>query len=283
MSYAETWDETKPAGSRARSLGDDDIREFKRAIRERLATDHDIRSDETGITTIGYHTKTTLIEQASAPSNVANTGILYTMDAGGITELYYKDSAGTAKQITNNGKLKVTAADIAAIADNVDFGAYSVTAQTLVLDVADGTAPMTITSTTKVSNLNADKVDGYDVATSEGASKIYASDASNHLPNGAMATNILDYGTSLTTGTQKELGALKIAYGILDFASASPQTVTGLPFTNSTSYKVAIIQEYTGPAADSWVATIAYVSGSSFSVYHQTGSGRKVNWIAIGT
>ena len=40
-----------------------------------------------------------------------------------------------------------------------DFGAFSLTAQTLVADVADGTAPMTITSTTLVANLNADKLD----------------------------------------------------------------------------------------------------------------------------
>ena len=43
---AETWDETKPAGSRSPALGDDDIREFKVAIRERLAADHDFEASE---------------------------------------------------------------------------------------------------------------------------------------------------------------------------------------------------------------------------------------------
>jgi len=48
------------------------------------------------------------------------------------------------------------------VSANWDIGSYSLTAQTLISDVAIGTAPMTITSTTVVSNLNVDQVDGYD-------------------------------------------------------------------------------------------------------------------------
>ena len=42
---------------------------------------------------------------------------------------------------------------------NIDIGDFSFTAQTLVSDVATGTAPITVSSTTKVANLNADKLD----------------------------------------------------------------------------------------------------------------------------
>lgn len=105
MSFIEVWDESKPAGSRDLSLGDDDIREFKRASRERLAVDHEFFDDETGETTTGYHTKATLVEQASAPSVVTNAGILYTKDVSGATELFYKDAAGTELQLTNAGKI----------------------------------------------------------------------------------------------------------------------------------------------------------------------------------
>jgi hypothetical protein len=45
---------------------------------------------------------------------------------------------------------------------NWDAGSYKIIAQQLESDVATGTAPLIIASTTKVSNLNADKVDGYD-------------------------------------------------------------------------------------------------------------------------
>jgi len=100
--YVETWDETKPAGSRARSLGDDDIREFKAAIRERLATDHNFLADETGVTTIGYHSKVTLIA-GSDPAAVADCGILYTKDVSAKAELHWIDEDGDILQITDGG------------------------------------------------------------------------------------------------------------------------------------------------------------------------------------
>ena len=44
--------------------------------------------------------------------------------------------------------------------DNVDIGSYNWKAQTLESDVSTGTAPLTVASTTVVSNLNADYLDG---------------------------------------------------------------------------------------------------------------------------
>ena len=104
MIYVETWDETKPAGSRARSLGDDDIREGKRAIRERLATDHDFRADESGIDTIGYHKAVHLMVETSDPTKKADMGILYTKDVSSKAELHFIDEDGHPIQITSGGQ-----------------------------------------------------------------------------------------------------------------------------------------------------------------------------------
>ena len=113
-----SWDETKPAGTRAPTLGDDDIREFKQQVRERLAVDHDYRSSEAGAEsvtvptgTIGYHVKVTLTERAADPTNVANAGILYTKDDGGDTELYWEDDSGNVKQLTKDGALNIAATE----------------------------------------------------------------------------------------------------------------------------------------------------------------------------
>lgn len=103
MAFSKSWDETAPAGSEARSLGDDRIREFKFAIRERLAVDHDFQDDETGITTIGYHNKATLIVQASDPASVASAGILYTKDVSAKAELHWIGEDGDVLQITSGG------------------------------------------------------------------------------------------------------------------------------------------------------------------------------------
>ena len=102
-SYSNIWDEAKPAGSRALSLGDDDIREFKSAIRERLATDHKFASDETGITTIGYHTKATLIDSASNQAAVTGCGVVFSKTIAGGVELFYVDAAGNVTQLTSGG------------------------------------------------------------------------------------------------------------------------------------------------------------------------------------
>jgi len=73
---------------------------------------------------------------------------------------------------------------------NLDIGSYELRAQTFNSDVTTGTAPLTIASTTKVTNLNADLLDGYNTATSfSAAAQIYISDATGYLPD-VMATAI---------------------------------------------------------------------------------------------
>ena len=106
-SYTETWDESKPAGTRDRSLGDDDIREFKRAIRERLATDHVFDDDESGFSTIGYHTKVTFVKQGSNATSVTDTYILFCKNDGSTDELFGIDESGNVIQFTDAGKLAV--------------------------------------------------------------------------------------------------------------------------------------------------------------------------------
>lgn len=49
-----------------------------------------------------------------------------------------------------------------ALTNNWDAGSFKITAETLGSDVVTGTAPLTVASTTKVTSLNADQVDGYD-------------------------------------------------------------------------------------------------------------------------
>ena len=50
-----------------------------------------------------------LAEQGSDPAASTNTGIIYTKDASGITELFYRDDAGAVTQVTTNGVLGVPA------------------------------------------------------------------------------------------------------------------------------------------------------------------------------
>ena len=102
----------------------------------------------------------------------ADLGTVTTVDINGGTIDGSDVTVGSGKTLdVSAGTLTTsTTQDLAILASaasnnnaNLDFGAFEVRAQTLEADVADGTAPMTITSTTVVANLNSDKVDGCDV------------------------------------------------------------------------------------------------------------------------
>lgn len=104
MAFDKTHDETKPAGSRAISLGDDDIRELKYAFRERLAIDHYAYDDESGHSDTGYHKIIHLMVQ-TAITQLANAICVYGKDVGGKCELHTKDEDGNEVQLTSGGVL----------------------------------------------------------------------------------------------------------------------------------------------------------------------------------
>ena len=59
--------------------------------------------------------------------------------------------------------------------------------------IATGTAPMTVTSTTVVTNLNADRVDGYQVAEANTASTVVARDSTNNINATKFTGNLSGY------------------------------------------------------------------------------------------
>lgn len=79
-------------------------------------------------------------------------GMVITDSSTDDPEEEYPD-VGSLQYVKRDGTLGLT--------DNWDAGSYQVRARTLRSDVATGTAPLSITSTTVVANLNVDAVDGY--------------------------------------------------------------------------------------------------------------------------
>ena len=111
--FTDTWNaafKATPAEDEDARLGAMRIRELKRALDERLVVDH----STAGTAEDGAHKKVTLLEQATNPGTVANTGYLYTKDVAGVTELFWYDSAGAIVQLTSAGVLKgpLPAADV---------------------------------------------------------------------------------------------------------------------------------------------------------------------------
>lgn len=102
MAFVETWDETKPAGTRDLSLGDDDIREFKRAIRERLAFGG-MYFPSTDDSSAGEFNYIRFREQSSNPTAVADKFFLFTKTASSKANLFFEDEDGNVMQCTDGG------------------------------------------------------------------------------------------------------------------------------------------------------------------------------------
>lgn len=82
---------------------------------------------------------------------------------------YFDLTSAGAGDLLANGTIPLTA--------NWDVGSYSITALTFTSDQATGTAPFTVASTTVVTNLNADTVDGESASTIVTAARVGASSA----------------------------------------------------------------------------------------------------------
>lgn len=121
---------------------------------------------------------------------------------GGTTELVVTTTginvAGTLNATGNANVLNLGTAQVLATAN--------VTAPQLISNVAIGTAPLVVTSTTKVTNLNADTLDGYDTATAATASTVVVRDTNGNITgnffigNGSQLTGI-SAGFPLANGT----------------------------------------------------------------------------------
>ena len=101
-----------------------------------------------------------------------------------------------------DGLHAATASTVSTVAARDSSG--NLTAKTLISDVADGTTPLTVTSTTKVTNLNADMVDGLHAANVSTASTIAARNASGNLLANVLVSDVAQGTAPLTvTSTTK--------------------------------------------------------------------------------
>jgi len=103
-----SWSELTPAGSDARSAGDNRIRELKTQIREVIAVDHEFASSGVSATA-GQHKQVTLQESADIGSGATGYPILGAQTVAGAPELMYTTEADVDIQITNTTGLNAPA------------------------------------------------------------------------------------------------------------------------------------------------------------------------------
>lgn len=134
-----------------------------------------------------------------------------------------------------------------ALTANWDVGAYTITGTRFISDISTGTSPFACTSTTVVTNLNADTVDGKDVDGSNGAGEITTNDGTQTLTNKTLTAPDINGGTvdaitSLTVANSVDIGAFELRAATLE---ADIATGTA-PLTIASTTKVSNLN------ADKW-------------------------------
>jgi len=268
MAKTDPIDPAVPAGSDDPKLGDNRIRELARAVAEILNKDHYIGADGgsgTGYNedAAGEHNKVTL-RATTKPTAVASKGFVYGKDVSGKIELFYEDEDGTEIQITTGGILNScnltgnqTIAGIKTFSSQPSFAAGLTAAAALISTLADGTAPLSIISTTKVANLNVDKVDGYDIAA-------YAGAESYTFPGGMIIKQGLKGCSFKASATNNAV----------TFAAAFPNACKGVILTLSTNTVVNNAQNIS--------AIDESVTGFNIRTYSNNTFTANVAWLAIG-
>jgi len=150
-------------------------------------------------------------------------------------------------------------------------GSFSTKGQ-LISTVATGTAPLTVSSTTLVTNLNADLLDGLNSATANTASTIVARDASGNFSAGTITANLTGTATS-TTNIPNLTGAITSVNTTTSLGSFSSSNLA-TALTDETGSGAAVFATsptLVTPVLGSASATNLNVSGVTTSATFNTG------------
>lgn len=141
------------------------------------------------VTSVGTLTSLNSSGTITAPAFTANTGV-FTGNGSGLSAITGANvtgvvaSATTAGTVTTAAQPNITSvgtlgaltvsgnANIGNIGTSQVLATANVTAPQLISNIATGTAPIVVSSTTKVANLNADLLDGYDLTSSATAATV---------------------------------------------------------------------------------------------------------------
>lgn len=208
------------------------------------------------------------VKQQSAAASTPNADeiVIYSIDDGSNCGLYAKEENGNAKQFIkydgSNLILNVADADGAVVktgsqtiagvktfSDQPVLTSGLTSAAALVSTLATGTAPLTIASTTKVTNLNADTVDGYDVSAYSGAESYTF--PGGLIIKGGTANSTADTEETFTFGTAFPNAVLSISITRMEAGATS---ILGLSSFTTASFKLNRNDTIDGTVPFYWIA-----------------------------
>jgi hypothetical protein len=216
---------------------------------------------------------TTVVASAAAGTTTitlpATTGtVVTTGDSATVTNTMLAGSIANAKLSNTAVSLGGQTLTLGAAATTTISGMTSVSSSTLTSTVATGTAPFTVTSTTLVTNLNADLLDGLSSNSANSASTIVARDVA-----GSFAGNVIT-ATTVTATTFNGSGS-----GLTNIPVAN---VTGT-VANAAAASSAGSLGYVGMPQNSQSGAYTLVAGDAGKHIYYTVTGQTATIPANGT
>lgn len=200
-------------------------------------------------------------------STLANTLTLATSGTGLSGSATFNNSGAATFTVTSNATSANTVSTIVARDASGNFSAGTITGTQLVSNAETGTAPLAVTSSTLVTNLNADLLDGLNAASANTVSTIVARDASGNFSAGtitaALAGNASTASTAATWTTSRTLtigstgksvnGSADVSWSLADIGAAAAShnhtsltDVTSITFAAEASDSASISTTITG-------------------------------------
>lgn len=249
-----TWDETNPTNSTLANEIDDVSRDMKTGIRARLQAEHVWPASQAATASAGQHIYISFQDQTGNPSvpivnAVTQAGVLFT--TGGT--LTYRNSGNANTTIITTGKTSL----------NIVGGIYSATGTLGEMVIGQLGGAIQILPPGSSGQVL--------VASTGGTGVIWASNAANF-------AGAVDYGASTSTGTAVPNSSLYLYYGRAQLSSGTV-TITGLPFTNATSYSISVTRVSTLHTEAVFATS---VGASSFVINGNLSNSDIVSWKAEG-
>ena len=193
-------------------------------------SDNTLLTEENAYTITGLHT---FSRSTNAPFAVnSGAAVVANLDADKL------DGVEATGFVKANGTVALSA--------NWDAGAYEIRAQTLEADVSTGTAPLTIASTTKVANLNADKLDDQEGSYYIDPGNLSSAVAVNK--GGTGATSLTDGGVLIGNGTGAIVALAVLADGevLVGDGTTDPTPESGATLRTSVGVGTGDSPQFTG-------------------------------------
>jgi len=267
---------------------------------------------------LGGTTDTTLSRSAAGKLSVEGIDVVLlsgaqTLTGKTLTSPVVNTPTGIAKGdvglglVDNTSDATKNAAAVALTNKTAITAAGIVTGTQLASTIATGTAPLTVTSTTMVTNLNANLLNGIGQTTAATASTIAARDASANLTANALvstvATGTAPFTVTSTTVVPNLNASTVAAYGPSQAAGATtlaardgnanvsargflPSFTTQAAAAATTTLTIASssVQEFTGAAIQTAVLpTTSVVAGASYTIINNSSGAVTVQSSALAT